>query len=50
MRDHLNVGLDVRYSNAGPDLSPPQAGSDLGLDSGGIHYGAVLGYHWSRDT
>jgi len=44
--NHFNVGLDVRYSNADADLSPPQAGSDLGLDSGGIHYGVALGYHW----
>ena len=44
--DRFNVGLDVRYSNADVDLSAPTAGPALGLDSGGTHYGVVLGYHW----
>jgi opacity protein-like surface antigen len=44
--NHFNLGLDVRYSDADADLSVPQVGSDLGLDSGGIHYGVALGYHW----
>lgn len=44
--DRFNVGLDVRYSDANADLSPPTAGPVLGLDSGGSHYGVVLGYHW----
>jgi hypothetical protein len=44
--EHFNVGFDVRYSNADADLSTAQVGSDLSLDSGGIHYGVALGYHW----
>lgn len=42
----FNIGLDVRYSHAGADLSTPLAGPALSLDSGGIHYGVALGYHW----
>ncbi len=42
----INVGLDVRYSDASADLTPAQAGPDLGLDSGGIHYSLAVGFHW----
>lgn len=44
--DQINVGLDVRYSDASADLTPAQAGPDLGLDAGGVHYGLVVGFHW----
>jgi len=45
--DHFNVGVDVRYSDAEADLTPVGAGaSKLTLDSGGLHYGVQLGYHW----
>lgn len=45
--DHFNVGLDVRYSDAEADLTPEGSGaSELTLDSGGLHYGVQLGFHW----
>lgn len=38
--DKLNVGLDVRYSQAEITLF------DQDLKSGGIHSGLFIGYHW----
>ena len=42
---NFNIGLDVRYSDAGSMSLRGDAGS-LDLDSGGTCYGIVLGYHW----
>jgi opacity protein-like surface antigen len=43
---HLNIGVDVRYSDAEVELRPVDSTSDLRLDSGGTSYGLLLGYHW----
>ena len=43
---NFNVGLDIRYSNSSGDLTPVGFDESLKLDSGGMHYGVVLGYHW----
>ena len=42
----LNVGLDIRYSDASADLTPVGFTESVKLDSGGMHYGIFLGYHW----
>ena len=44
--DHLNLGLDVRYSDASVSLRPRSTPEVLDLDSGGVQYGVVVGYHW----
>jgi hypothetical protein len=43
---HFNIGLDLRYSDASVDLATGDELPDLGLDAGGIRYGAMFGYHW----
>jgi hypothetical protein len=43
---HFNVGIDLRYSNADAELIPASGGTGLAIDSGGLQYGVVLGYHW----
>jgi hypothetical protein len=43
---HVNIGLDLRRSDADAKLSPNQASSSVELDSGGTHYGVMIGYHW----
>jgi len=42
----FNLGLDVRYSDSSADLTPVGFTESVKLDSGGIHYGVTLGYHW----
>jgi len=42
----FQVGLDLRMSDADADLSGSGASSGIKLDSGGFHYGILLGYHW----
>ena len=42
----FNLGLDVRYSNSSADLTPVGFTESVKLDSGGTHYGILLGYHW----
>jgi hypothetical protein len=44
--DHFNVGLDVRYSDADADLSSDEELPALTVDTGSVHYGIALGYHW----
>jgi opacity protein-like surface antigen len=44
--DNFNAGLDLRYSDSSADLTPVGFENSLKLDSGGTHYGIVLGYHW----
>mgnify|MGYP001821644057 CR=1 FL=1 len=42
----FNVGLDIRYSDSSADLTPVGFAESIKLDSGGTHYGIMLGYHW----
>jgi hypothetical protein len=42
---YINIGIDIRYSDAEADLLPFDA-ETLTLDSGGTHYGVLIGYHW----
>jgi opacity protein-like surface antigen len=42
---YINIGFDIRYSDAEADLLPFDA-ETLTLDSGGTHYGVLIGYHW----
>lgn len=50
IREHFNLGVDVRWSDASAELDASGftrgISSEIELDSGGIHYGVVLGYHW----
>jgi opacity protein-like surface antigen len=43
---YLNIGVDIRHSDADADLLPFDADTTLNLDSGGTHYGVLFGYHW----
>jgi opacity protein-like surface antigen len=43
---YINIGIDVRFSDADADLMPNNVDSTLTLDSGGTHYGILFGYHW----
>jgi len=42
----FNLGLDIRYSDSSADLTPVGFTESIKLDSGGTHYGIMLGYHW----
>lgn len=42
----LNIGLDVRYTDADVDLTPEGNVGKITLDSGGTQYGFLIGYHW----
>lgn len=44
--ERFSVGVDLRYSDAGADLSPPAGGSTVDVDSGGTHLGLIAGYRW----
>jgi len=43
---NFNVGLDIRYSDSSADLTPVGFSESVKLDSGGTHYGILMGYHW----
>jgi opacity protein-like surface antigen len=43
---YLNVGIDIRHSDADADLLPFDTDTTLNLDSGGTHYGVLFGYRW----
>jgi opacity protein-like surface antigen len=43
---NLNIGIDVRHSDADADLRSFNTDGTLKLDSGGTHYGVLFGYHW----
>lgn len=45
IKDRLNIGLDVRFSEADAELTPVD-GSRLELESGGGRYSFAIGYHW----
>lgn len=40
------IGADVRWSDASASLAPTSADGDVDLDSGGIQYGAFVGFTW----
>jgi opacity protein-like surface antigen len=42
----LNIGVDVRYTDADVDLTPEGSVGKINLDSGGTQYGFLIGYHW----
>jgi outer membrane protein W len=46
MKNGFNVGVDLRYSDASATVQPTGTSESLDLDSGGIHYGILLGYRW----
>jgi opacity protein-like surface antigen len=43
---YLNVGIDIRYSDADVEILLLESDEFLELDSGGSHYGVLFGYHW----
>jgi opacity protein-like surface antigen len=44
--EHFNIGVDLRYSDSEATLTPTGGGESRDFDSGGTHYGVLLGYHW----
>jgi len=46
MKSGFNVGVDLRYSDASATVQPNGTSESLDLDSGGMHYGILLGYRW----
>jgi outer membrane protein W len=42
----FNLGLDLRYSDSTAELTPVGFTESVKLDSGGTHYGIMVGYHW----
>ena len=40
LKEHLNLGLDARWSKYRVDLL------DINGDAGGWHFGGLVGYHW----
>jgi opacity protein-like surface antigen len=44
--DSLNFGLDIRYTDTDVSLNTIGVAPDLKLDTGGFHYGLMIGYHW----
>ena len=44
--EDMQIGLDLRYSDASLDLEASGTPGSLDLDSGGIRYGVFFGYHW----
>jgi opacity protein-like surface antigen len=46
MKNGFNVGVDLRYSDASATLQTNYGSESLNLDSGGLHYGILLGYRW----
>jgi hypothetical protein len=44
--EKLNLGVDIRYTDSDVKLDVIGVSADLKIDSGGIFYGAMIGYHW----
>ena len=44
--ERLNIGLDIRYSDAQVDVTPVDGGLGLEFDTGGTQYNMLVGYHW----
>lgn len=44
--DSINLGFDLRNSNADVDVTPATAGVRTELGAGGTQYAVVVGYHW----
>ncbi len=42
----VHVGADLRYSDASVAVRPNGGSGAVGLDSGGIHFGAFVGLSW----
>jgi hypothetical protein len=43
---HFNLGVNVRYRDAEATVQEEIFGSDVDLDTSGVHYGALFGWGW----
>jgi hypothetical protein len=43
---HFNLGVNVRYRDSEATLEGQVPGTEIDIDTSGVHYGALLGWGW----